>query len=228
MDPGANPQGFIELVLLQFQACATEDATMESYRLCAGADHQAGLDRLFALLRCELPSPKEQNWDWRQPELKLRQAIVARRTGPHGYDHKMKYNGHPIISEYFGAYCMDGLAMALWSLWHTQSFSQCVARVVNLLGDADSTGAIAGQMAGALYGWRGLVQDDWGMTCLSRLRAWDPLAEIGLRAALLYHHPVRPEVALVQAEGHPTVRVYQEPPGRPALVGELASRTHVA
>mmetsp|Transcript_30152 Transcript_30152/g.87838 ORF Transcript_30152/g.87838 Transcript_30152/m.87838 type:complete len:97 (+) Transcript_30152:1824-2114(+) len=52
-----------------------------------------------------------------------------------------------------------GLAMALWSVYHTSSFSEAVERCVNLLGDADSTGSMAGQMAGAIYGFSGATRE---------------------------------------------------------------------
>lgn len=233
-NPGADPHRFIDKVVNDFTthfACGevSKKAGMETFWLSAGDDHQASLDRLFALLRCEPPSPKEQNWHWKREELQLRGAITARRTGPHGYDHRATYNGHPISSEYFGAYCMDGLAMALWSLWHSRSFSQCIIRVVNLCGDADTTAAIAGQMAGAQFGWSGLLKDErgatdeWTVTCIQRLRRWDPLAEVGLRAVLLYHEfEARPEVEFRQVDGHPTVRAYRDPDARSPVVGELA------
>ena len=47
---------------------------------------------------------------------------------------------------------VDGLAIALWALAHGQSFRDTVLRAVNLGGEADSTAAIAGQLAGAVYG----------------------------------------------------------------------------
>ena len=37
-----------------------------------------------------------------------------------------------------------------------ESFEECLVRVVNRGGDADTTGAIAGQLAGALYGVHGI------------------------------------------------------------------------
>ena len=37
-------------------------------------------------------------------------------------------------------------------MYHTTTFMAALARCVNLLGDADSTGAILGQIAGAFYG----------------------------------------------------------------------------
>ncbi len=51
---------------------------------------------------------------------------------------------------------MDALAIALWSVYHTQSFDAVVERCVNLRGDADSTGSVTGQLAGALYGLSGI------------------------------------------------------------------------
>ena len=66
------------------------------------------------------------------------------------------YNGYPVLPGYWGSYCLDGLAMALWGLYHSNSFEEAIIRVVNFLGDADSTGAVVGQMAGALYGYRGI------------------------------------------------------------------------
>jgi hypothetical protein len=47
---------------------------------------------------------------------------------------------------------MDGLAMALHAVYHTTTFGEAITAVINMLGDADTTGAIAGQIAGAFYG----------------------------------------------------------------------------
>ena len=41
-------------------------------------------------------------------------------------------------------------------LFNTGSFEDCLVRVVNRGGDADTTGALAGQLAGALYGVQGI------------------------------------------------------------------------
>ncbi len=40
--------------------------------------------------------------------------------------------------------------------FNTGSFEDCLVRVVNRGGDADTTGALAGQLAGALYGVQGI------------------------------------------------------------------------
>lgn len=56
-------------------------------------------------------------------------------------------------SAYIGSYCMDGLAMALHIVWTTKSFRECVQKAADMGGDADTVGAIAGQIAGAIYGF---------------------------------------------------------------------------
>ena len=91
------------------------------------------------------------------------------------------YNGYPVDADYFGSYSMDSLAMALHSVYHTKSFTAAVARCVNFLGDADSTGAVCGQIAGAFYGL-GAIDP----RLLEQLGQWDPDSEIALRGALLY------------------------------------------
>jgi len=181
-----------------------------------GSGVDEGSQRLRALLLCTPPSATEANWNWKKLSLSIHEAISKRSRGPGG-----TYNGHPVIPTYFGAYCMDGLAMALWGLWHSQSFSGCMLRVINLLGDADTTGAIAGQMAGALYGLRGIASCEWGSACLQSLKRWDPHAEIAMRAALLYHRGPRTEVTLKQAEGFNTVRVFAEARSGSDMVGEV-------
>lgn len=49
-------------------------------------------------------------------------------------------------------YCVESLEAALWCFFHTDSLEAAVLRAVNLGEDADTTGAIVGQLAGAYYG----------------------------------------------------------------------------
>ncbi len=49
-------------------------------------------------------------------------------------------------------YCVDSLEAALWCFFSTASFREAILRAVNLGDDADTTGAIVGQIAGAYYG----------------------------------------------------------------------------
>lgn len=38
---------------------------------------------------------------------------------------------------------MDGLAMALWALWNSNTFATALQKAVNLLGDADTVSCLA-------------------------------------------------------------------------------------
>lgn len=49
-------------------------------------------------------------------------------------------------------YVIDTLEAALWSVANTASFEQSLILAVNLAEDADTVGAVTGQIAGALYG----------------------------------------------------------------------------
>jgi len=225
-NPGSDVHGFVDSTVKQFIAdYCTGDCKkggLECFFSAIGGSHEESLRRLGALLSGHPPSPKEQNWLWKSRVLPIMEALNARHLNSWGiHDPKATYNGHPIIPAYFGSYCMDGLAMALWALWHADSFSSCIQRAVNLLGDADTIGAIAGQLAGAVYGWVGLMEDEWSRERVADLKVWDPRAEVGLRAALLYHCFPKPCVRLRQAEGHSTVRVFAEPKHTAEIVGEL-------
>merc|ERR1719158_1194848 len=123
---------------------------------------------MMRLLRSAEPvGSTERCWNWRDPEGPyLLETVDARGKF---------YNGYPVQKDYFGSYCMDGLAMALHSMYHTSTFMAAVGRCVNMLGDADSTGAILGQLAGAFYGI-----DAIDKRLLEKLRKWDD-GEIALR-----------------------------------------------
>jgi ADP-ribosyl-[dinitrogen reductase] hydrolase len=53
-------------------------------------------------------------------------------------------------------YVAHSLEAALWCVARTGSFEEAVVLAANLGGDADTTAAIAGQLAGALYGYRSI------------------------------------------------------------------------
>lgn len=57
-------------------------------------------------------------------------------------------------------YVVHSLEAALWSVGRTGTFSDAVLLAVNLGDDADTTGAITGQLAGALYG-ASRIPADW-------------------------------------------------------------------
>jgi len=53
-------------------------------------------------------------------------------------------------------YVVRSLEAALWAFYHGETFREGVLLAVNLGNDADTTGAIYGQLAGAYYGEEGI------------------------------------------------------------------------
>jgi len=59
-----------------------------------------------------------------------------------------------------GGYVMETLKASIWCLLTTHSFSECVLKAVNLGEDTDTTGCVAGGLAGVYYGIEA-IPDDW-------------------------------------------------------------------
>ena len=57
-------------------------------------------------------------------------------------------------------YVVESLEAALWAFWSTDSFEDGALAAVNLGDDADTTGAVYGQLAGAYYGIDA-IRSDW-------------------------------------------------------------------
>jgi ADP-ribosylglycohydrolase len=57
-------------------------------------------------------------------------------------------------------YVVDSLEAALWAFYHSDSFREGCLLAVNLGDDADTTGAVYGQLAGAFYGDAG-IPEEW-------------------------------------------------------------------
>jgi len=55
-------------------------------------------------------------------------------------------------------YVVQSLEAALWAFYHSNSFREGCLLAVNLGDDADTTGAVYGQLAGAFYGEQGIPQ----------------------------------------------------------------------
>ena len=106
---------------------------------------------------------KNRNWNWKDKDFKYSEERAKEKPG------------------YIGSYCMDGLAMALHVLYHTDTFEKAILKAVNLRGDADSVGSIVGQIAGAFYEFDS-IPEDW----IKEVNRWDK-DEIALRGFLLCH-----------------------------------------
>ena len=55
-------------------------------------------------------------------------------------------------------YVVSTLEAAVWCLLNTKTYSECVLKAVNLGSDTDTVGAVAGSLAGALYGMEAIPQ----------------------------------------------------------------------
>eukprot|EP01084_Bolivina_argentea_P046332 85318_1 len=143
----------------------------------------------------EIESSKEICWNWKCTVDEFKQNLLLcmdiRKWGfkqenkESEDDYPDLYNNYPVEKEYFGSYCNDGLAMALNSVYNSNSFGNAIEYAVNLLGDADSTGSIAGQIAGAYYGYNSIVNDEKQSFLVDQLVQWDDY-NFGLHGVLLY------------------------------------------
>lgn len=80
----------------------------------------------------------------------------------------------PPISGPGQGYVVLSLHAGLWAFYHTNTFRQGALKVVNLGYDADTYGAIYGQLAGAFYG-NGSIPDEW-LALLARRELIEQLA----------------------------------------------------
>lgn len=126
------------------QAPAAIDACRYMGGLIVGALHGAGKSELLS----SLYSPVAGYWD----EHTLVETIeeIARGSFRAKMPPEIKGTG----------YVVESLEAALWAFYHSKSFKEGLLLAVNLGNDADTTGAIFGQLAGAYYGVRG-IPEEW-------------------------------------------------------------------
>jgi ADP-ribosylglycohydrolase len=140
----ADPEEAIEAAVMAarvtHQAPVTLDAVRYFAALLAGA--------LQGASRVELTQPMFSPCDgyWERHRLKPAVEAVARGSWAE--------KAPPRI--FGGGQAVDGLEAALWAFSRGSSFRDAVLAAVNLGGDADTSGAIVGQLAGAHYGAAGL------------------------------------------------------------------------
>ena len=104
--------------------------------LLVGALRGVGKEELLSPFYC----PVEGYWE-RNP-LSPKVAAVASGSFKHKSPPEIRGRG----------YVVDTLEAVLWAFHHTGDFREGALRVVNLGDDADTTGAVYGQLAGAFYG----------------------------------------------------------------------------
>ena len=129
------------------------DRSADSSRTTHGAVEAVDACRYFAgllvgalrgvdkdTLLSERYSPVEGLWD--EALLAPKIAAIAEGSFRHKYPPEIRGTG----------YVVNTLEAVLWAFFHTDNFRDGALKVVNLGQDADTTGAIYGQIAGAHYG----------------------------------------------------------------------------
>ena len=87
--------------------------------------------------------------DWREAPLAPRIAGIAAGSFMEKPRHRLRASG----------YVAHTLEAALWAFHHSTGFRDGALLAVNLGEDADTTGAVYGQIAGAYYGVDGIPRD---------------------------------------------------------------------
>lgn len=78
-------------------------------------------------------------------------------------------------------FVLDTLGASLWCALHTDSFKDCVLAAVNLGGDSDTTGCVAGALAGTMYGYEA-IPIEW----INALRGKDVIEECLFNPSILF------------------------------------------
>jgi ADP-ribosyl-[dinitrogen reductase] hydrolase len=88
----------------------------------------------------------------RSPWPALEQALDTLPDDQNRYRRMLATDWHPRDSEVSNKSVWGCLAFAVWAVRSTTNFSDAVTTAVNLGDDADTVGAVAGGLAGAMYG----------------------------------------------------------------------------
>lgn len=99
----------------------------------------------------------------------VRMVHVARRlvAGETPYDVAAELTGVPEDEIRSGGYVLDTERTSLWCLVNTSTYADCVLGAVNLGDDTDTTAAVAGGLAGIVYGIEG-IPNKWLATLLGK------------------------------------------------------------
>ncbi len=121
----------------------------DSSRTTHGAPEAVECCQLFAALLCAALSGIDKDDLFDHLSFEPEQPKVKQlRRGRFGLKEESAVRG--------SGYCVQSLEAALWCFLNTGSFEDAVLRAANLGEDADTTAAIAGQIAGAYYGVEGI------------------------------------------------------------------------
>jgi ADP-ribosyl-[dinitrogen reductase] hydrolase len=193
--------------------------------MTTSSTHPDGMSTFMKLLSSqESGMSTELSWNWKNAVLDIETCMKLRGDS---------YNGYPNSAGYYGSFCLDGLAIAMNAFRNTHSFDSCMMKCINYRGDADSTGSICGQMAGAFYGVASIQIPllnnalKWDnsenllraimLTSQFRLKQWDFLSQNAIsRNPITYQHSKSSSLTgIVVESGSDFTRNYPEYPRNP-------------
>ena len=135
------------------------DLAAESARTTHGSPEAVAASRLFGWMLYQALSGKSKDEilvlpeDLETPRLReMPETIQAIARGKY-----REKSGEMVRGSGYVVHCLEA---ALWCFARTQTFRDAVLEAVNLGEDADTTGAVCGQIAGAYYG-AGAIPGDW-------------------------------------------------------------------
>jgi ADP-ribosyl-[dinitrogen reductase] hydrolase len=131
-----------------WQRASESSKTTHSHRLCVSACSLLHII-LWTLMRCPLHvDTREVEIGRIFEEYKFESPIATICCNIKGEGANVQGSG----------FVVQSLEAALWSFLTSNSFEEAVLKAVNLGDDADTTGAVAGQLAGAYWGFSGIPQ----------------------------------------------------------------------
>ncbi len=145
----------------------------ESSRTTHGAEECVDACRLFAWLLLRAFEATDKDFLHVDPDAMPDSAPLSRRIESLA---RGDYADKPEDHIRGSGYVVDCLEAALWCFARTDSFSEAVLMAVNLGEDADTTGAVCGQIAGAFYG-AAAIPEEWK----SQLHRGDEVEGMGAR-----------------------------------------------
>jgi ADP-ribosylglycohydrolase len=83
----------------------------------------------------------------------LNESIIRNVTEDSMFNPLLRINEYSVSDIRSGGYVVDTLIAAVWCLNKTNNYKDCVLMAVNLGNDTDTTAAVAGGLAGILYGY---------------------------------------------------------------------------
>ena len=156
---GAKNDGNGSLMRLAPVSCFAKDNIEEAVVLAGlqsrathASRHAEECCQILAELLCHLISGKPLMWAVEQAHNRPRNNEISMMM----HRNIVEESADDIQS---GGYVINTLHAALWSNLTADSFESAVLKACNLGDDADTTAAVAGQIAGAMYGYSNVPQD---------------------------------------------------------------------